>query len=130
MLLHRVSILVPPAGEITGSLDRLLPFRVRPQMQVAVSWHLLKYLQMEELPGDRLLSMPLIKTITWTYSWVPEAQGNATIKVRGTDDSGNSGISADEINVTIGPDVCPCTIFPPGSLPLSSLWIMITRQSK
>jgi hypothetical protein len=58
---------------------------------------------------------------TWTYSWIPESQGNITVKVKGTDDSGNSGISADEINVIVGPDVCPCNIFPPGVGPIKPL---------
>jgi hypothetical protein len=58
---------------------------------------------------------------TWSYSWVPESQGNIVVKVKGTDDSGNSETPGDGINVTIGPDVCPCNIFPPGSGPIKPL---------
>ena len=61
------------------------------------------------------------QNITWTYTWVPEAEGNTTIKSRGVDDSGNIEVPADETNVTIGPDVCPCNIFAPGSLPVKPL---------
>jgi hypothetical protein len=61
------------------------------------------------------------QSITWTYTWVPGAEGNTTIKARGVDDSGNIEIPVNAINVTIGPDVCPCNIFPPASLPVKPL---------
>jgi len=61
------------------------------------------------------------QSITWTYTWVPDAEGNTTIKSRGVDDSGNIEVPADATNVTIGPDVCPCNIFPPASLPVKPL---------
>ena len=61
------------------------------------------------------------QSITWSYTWVPVAEGNATIKARGIDDSGNIGIPGQAINVTIGPDVCPCNIFQPTSLPSKPL---------
>jgi hypothetical protein len=60
-------------------------------------------------------------TVTWTYTWTPQTQGNITVKVRGVDDSGNKEIADQEIDVTIGQDVCPCNIFPPGNVPINPL---------
>ncbi len=60
-------------------------------------------------------------TVTWTYTWTPQAQGNIVVKVRGVDDSGNKEIADQEIDVTIGQDVCPCNIFPPGTVPINPL---------
>ena len=61
------------------------------------------------------------QTNTWTYSWIPEAEGNINIIVKGTDDSGNSETPGGGINITIGPAICPCHIFPPSSLPIKLL---------
>ncbi|MEP7376625.1 MAG: N,N-dimethylformamidase beta subunit family domain-containing protein [Chitinophagaceae bacterium] len=61
------------------------------------------------------------QSIGWSYRWVPLAEGTATIKVRGVDDSGNIEIPGQSTKVTIGPDVCPCNIFPPASLPSKPL---------
>ena len=60
-------------------------------------------------------------TVTWTYTWTPQTQGNIVVKVRGVDDSGNKEIADQEIDVTIGQDVCPCNIFPPGIVPINPL---------
>ena len=90
-------------------------------MPVAVWWQQLKYQQMEEQPGDRLILMSLIKVSPGPIPGFRLAEGNTTIKARGIDDSGNIEIPGEEINVTIGPDVCPCNIFPPASLPIKPL---------
>ena len=60
-------------------------------------------------------------SVTWTYTWTPQTQGNIVVKVRGVDDSGNKETASQGINVTIGQDVCPCNIFPPGPVPINPL---------
>ncbi len=47
---------------------------------------------------------------TWSYSWTPSAQGPATVTARASDDSANLGQAASSA-VTIGAQVCPCTLF-------------------
>jgi Domain of unknown function (DUF4082)/PKD-like domain/Bacterial Ig domain len=61
------------------------------------------------------------QSIGWTFTWIPLAQGNTTLKARGIDDSGNIEIPVEEIVVVVGPDVCPCNIFPVTSLPVKPL---------
>jgi len=61
------------------------------------------------------------QSLTWSFTWVPGNEGNAVIKVRGVDDSGNLEVPGGGINVSISPDVCPCNIFPVASLPLKPL---------
>jgi hypothetical protein len=60
-------------------------------------------------------------TVNWNYAWTPQTQGNIVVKVRGVDDSGNKEIPGPGIKITIGQDVCPCNIFPPGGLPIKAL---------
>ena len=59
--------------------------------------------------------------VNWTYTWTPQSQGNIVVKVRGVDDSGNKEDADQGIIVTIGQDVCPCNIFPPGLVPINPL---------
>jgi hypothetical protein len=61
-------------------------------------------------------------TVTWTYVWKPEVQGNINIKTRGFDDSGNIETAGPGITVTILTPVCPCTIFPESEEPADK-WI-------
>ncbi|AEV84010.1 hypothetical protein ACWT_2988 [Actinoplanes sp. SE50] len=52
----------------------------------------------------------------WTYTWTPVTEGAATIKVRGIDDSLNFGTTR-TVNVTVGPQQCPCTTYTPSTVP-------------
>jgi len=52
----------------------------------------------------------------WSYSWTPTQTGNFTIQVRAEDDSDNVG-STVNIPVTVGPQSCPCSIFPNSATP-------------
>ncbi|MFE7168676.1 DUF4082 domain-containing protein [Streptomyces sp. NPDC057616] len=53
---------------------------------------------------------------SWTYTWTPTSPGAANIKVRAVDDSVNIG-AVTTIPVTVGPQACPCTIWPASSVP-------------
>ena len=53
---------------------------------------------------------------SWSYSWTPTALGSATIKVRAEDDSDNISTPV-SIPITVGPESCPCTIFPTTATP-------------
>lgn len=53
---------------------------------------------------------------TWTYNWTPTQQGPAQIQVRAVDDSLNTGAVA-TLAVTVGPQQCPCSIFPANATP-------------
>jgi hypothetical protein len=57
---------------------------------------------------------PATGTDSWTYSWVPRATGPALIRVRAVDDRFNVGAAADR-GVTVGPQVCPCSVFGPST---------------
>lgn len=61
-------------------------------------------------------------TVTWTYVWKPEVQGNINIKTRGFDDSGNIETAGSGVTVTILSPVCPCTIFPDSEIPAKN-WV-------
>jgi hypothetical protein len=56
---------------------------------------------------------------SWSYSWTVNTSGPVTIKVRAADDSANLGA---EVSRALnggggGPQVCPCTIWPPSAVP-------------
>lgn len=53
---------------------------------------------------------------TWSYSWTPTAIGSATIQVRAEDDSVNVS-SPVSVNLTVGPEKCPCSVFPTAAVP-------------
>ena len=53
---------------------------------------------------------------SWTYSWTPTAPGSASVKVRAVDDSVNIG-AVTTIPLTVGPQACPCTIWPATAVP-------------
>jgi hypothetical protein len=53
---------------------------------------------------------------SWSYSWTPTATGSFTIQVRAEDDSDNIGAVV-SIPVTVGPQSCPCSIFPNSATP-------------
>jgi methionine-rich copper-binding protein CopC len=46
----------------------------------------------------------------WTYTWTPTVLGAAAVKVRAADDGATIG-PVQTINVTVGPQQCPCTVF-------------------
>ncbi|MFI5675719.1 DUF4082 domain-containing protein [Streptomyces cellulosae] len=53
---------------------------------------------------------------SWSYSWTPTTPGSASIKVRAVDDSVNLG-AVTTVAITIGPQACPCTIWPASAVP-------------
>lgn len=53
---------------------------------------------------------------SWNYSWTPTTPGSASIKVRAVDDSVNIG-AVTTIPVTVGPQACPCTVWPASAVP-------------
>ncbi|MFI6931691.1 DUF4082 domain-containing protein [Streptomyces sp. NPDC050287] len=53
---------------------------------------------------------------SWSYSWTPTTPGSASIKVRAVDDSVNIG-AVTTLPVTVGPQACPCTIWPASAVP-------------
>ncbi|MFI6562237.1 DUF4082 domain-containing protein [Streptomyces sp. NPDC050534] len=53
---------------------------------------------------------------SWTYTWTPTSPGAANIKVRAVDDSVNIG-AVTTIPITVGPQACPCTIWPASAVP-------------
>ncbi|WP_239082404.1 DUF4082 domain-containing protein [Actinoplanes teichomyceticus] len=55
----------------------------------------------------------------WTYTWTPVVEGAAQIRVRGIDDSLNFG-PVTTINVTVGPQKCPCTTYKASDVPANA----------
>ncbi|WP_258054862.1 DUF4082 domain-containing protein [Streptomyces sp. Ru71] len=53
---------------------------------------------------------------SWKYTWTPTVPGAASIKVRAVDDSVNIG-AVTTLPVTVGPQTCPCTVWPASSVP-------------
>ncbi|GGS39675.1 DUF4082 domain-containing protein [Streptomyces griseoviridis] len=53
---------------------------------------------------------------SWSYRWTPTAPGPLSVKVRAVDDSVNIG-TVTTIPLTVGPQVCPCTIWPASAVP-------------
>ncbi|WP_043672155.1 DUF4082 domain-containing protein [Streptomyces xylophagus] len=53
---------------------------------------------------------------SWSYSWTPTAPGSESIKVRAVDDSVNMG-AVTTVPVTVGPQACPCSIWPASAVP-------------
>lgn len=54
--------------------------------------------------------------VTWSYAWTPTAMGNAQIQVRSEDDNADIG-ATQSVGLTVGPQVCPCVIFPSTASP-------------
>ncbi|MER5636119.1 DUF4082 domain-containing protein [Kitasatospora sp. NPDC002227] len=55
-------------------------------------------------------------TTNWSYTWTPLTQGSAQIMVRGVNDSVLTG-STVTVPITVGPQQCPCTIWPSSAVP-------------
>ncbi|MGP2439516.1 DUF4082 domain-containing protein [Streptomyces sp. JW3] len=53
---------------------------------------------------------------SWSYSWIPATPGPASVKVRAVDDSVNIG-PVTTIPLTVGPQTCPCTVWPATAVP-------------
>ncbi|MGV9627049.1 DUF4082 domain-containing protein [Streptomyces sp. NPDC003487] len=53
---------------------------------------------------------------SWKYTWTPTTPGAASIKVRAVDDSVNIG-AVTTLAVTVGPQSCPCTVWPASAVP-------------
>ena len=53
---------------------------------------------------------------SWSYSWTPTVTGSYTVLVRSEDDSANVGATV-SIPLTVGPQSCPCSIFPNSAAP-------------
>ncbi|WP_345622160.1 DUF4082 domain-containing protein [Streptomyces ziwulingensis] len=53
---------------------------------------------------------------SWSYTWTPTTPGPASLKVRAVDDSVNIG-AVTTIALTVGPQTCPCTVWPASAVP-------------
>ncbi|MFJ9903356.1 DUF4082 domain-containing protein [Streptomyces sp. NPDC101152] len=53
---------------------------------------------------------------SWSYTWTPTTPGSASVQVRAVDDSANIG-AVTTIPLTVGPQACPCTIWPASAVP-------------
>ncbi|MFF7238849.1 DUF4082 domain-containing protein [Streptomyces collinus] len=53
---------------------------------------------------------------SWSYTWTPTTPGAASLKVRAVDDSVNIG-TVTTLPVTVGPQACPCTVWPASAVP-------------
>ncbi|MES2990201.1 MAG: Ig-like domain-containing protein [Pseudomonadota bacterium] len=56
----------------------------------------------------------------WSYAWTPVAASTPVIKSRSVDDSGNLETPSAGVPVTVGTQVCPCTIFSPLAAPANA----------
>ncbi|WP_051939324.1 DUF4082 domain-containing protein [Phaeacidiphilus oryzae] len=56
---------------------------------------------------------------SWTYTWAPTSTGAQQIEVRAVDDSVNIG-AVTTVPLTVGPQQCPCTVFPATATPGTS----------
>ncbi len=53
---------------------------------------------------------------SWSYTWTPTQTGAVTVKIRSEDDSANAG-AAVSIPLTVGPQSCPCSVWPTSTVP-------------
>ncbi len=56
--------------------------------------------------------------VSWSYPWTPTTIGTAQILVRAEDDNADIG-SAQSVSLTVGPQICPCVIFPSTASPVT-----------
>jgi hypothetical protein len=56
-------------------------------------------------------------SVSWSYTWTPQAPGSVTLKSRATDDSANVEAPSAGVTVTVQPPTCPCTLFSSTSTP-------------
>jgi hypothetical protein len=57
--------------------------------------------------------------VSWSYAWTPPTMGSATVQVRAEDDNADIG-ATQSVNLTVGPQVCPCVIFPSTAAPANA----------
>jgi hypothetical protein len=56
-------------------------------------------------------------SVNWSYTWTPTAQGPVTLQVRA--ENGNAIVGpVQTLPLTVGPQQCPCSIFPSTSAPV------------
>src|SRR5205823_5510664 len=60
---------------------------------------------------------PATGRASWSYTWVPGAAGNFTVKSRAVDDSGNLENPAAGVTVTVAPTITNVTIWPSTAQP-------------
>lgn len=58
-------------------------------------------------------------TTSWSYNWTPTTIGTTNIKTRAIDDWGNMETSGGGISIVLTVQPCPCSVFPPSSVPAS-----------
>ena len=54
---------------------------------------------------------------SWSFNWTPSGSGTVNIRSRAVDDSGNIETPSGGVNVTLGAQACPCTLFSPSAVP-------------
>lgn len=70
-----------------------------------------------EVSVDGATWHPADGTEAWTWTWVPDAPGAVTLRVRAVDDSGNIQDPPTSRAVTVGRRAMPCTIFDAAAVP-------------
>ena len=60
---------------------------------------------------------PATGTTSWTYSWIARGSPSAMIRVRATDDSGNTQVPSAGVSVGV---TCPCSMFGPNVTPTTA----------
>ena len=54
--------------------------------------------------------------VSWSYTWTPTVLGSTTLQIRA--ENGNAYVGpVQTLPVTVGPQQCPCTVFPAASAP-------------
>jgi len=54
--------------------------------------------------------------VSWSFPWTPTSTGNVVVQVRSEDDNADIG-AVQTLNLTVGPQICPCVIFPSTAAP-------------
>ncbi|NUR29780.1 MAG: DUF4082 domain-containing protein, partial [Catenulispora sp.] len=54
--------------------------------------------------------------VSWSFPWTPTSTGSVQIQVRSEDDNADIG-AVQTLNLTVGPQICPCVIFPSTAAP-------------
>ena len=54
--------------------------------------------------------------VSWSYAWTPTTMGPTQLQVRADDDNADIG-STQSVSLTVGPQICPCVIFPSTASP-------------
>ncbi|MBW8804605.1 MAG: DUF4082 domain-containing protein [Catenulisporales bacterium] len=54
--------------------------------------------------------------VSWSYAWTPTTTGAVQVQIRAEDDNADVG-ATQTLNLTVGPQICPCVIFPSTAAP-------------